>query len=253
MTIIAGGTDLLVRARRNGGLGRTIDVSRVDGLSKIVESDGKIRIGAAATHAMIAGDGLIRERAASLAQALGQVGSPQIRNMGTIGGNLINASPAADSLPPLLIHDGAVTLESSRGLREMSIEAFITGPYRTAIRPGELHTSVLIDPLAGYREGYRRVTKRAALAVSRLSVAWAIKEKDGYFQDLRLSIGSCTPIPFRAREAEEFLKGREKSAETIARAVGIISNGIVGASGMRPSYVYKLPVLRDLVTEILKG
>jgi xanthine dehydrogenase small subunit len=251
--IIAGGTDFLIKARKGGDPFDVIDVTRIHGLNGIEEMGGKIWIGAATTHAKIAYSVLIREAASSLSTACGLIGSSQIRNMGTIGGNLVNASPAADSLPPLLIHDGVLRLESTHGVREMSLEEFIVAPYRTAIKAGELVTSVNLTSLMGYREGYRRVTKRAALAISRLSIAWAIKANDATYVDVRLAIGSCTPMPFRARDVEGFLAGKERSPGMIDEAVKIVLDDIVKASGMRPSYVYKLPVLRDLLTNILKG
>jgi carbon-monoxide dehydrogenase medium subunit len=173
--------------------------------------------------------------------------------MGTLGGNLVNASPAADSIPPLLIHNAKVMLESAAGLRRVPLEEFIVAPYRTSIRSDELLTRIEIKSCEGYREGYRRVAKRAAWAISRLSVAWAIKEEEGGFTDVHLAIGSCTPMPFRPRGAEQFLRGREKDPRVISEAVDMIISGIRQESGERPSFVYKIPVLKALLNGILKG
>jgi CO/xanthine dehydrogenase FAD-binding subunit len=173
--------------------------------------------------------------------------------MGTIGGNIVNASPAADSLAPFLIHDAVAVLESQDGARRMKIEDFILAPYRTAINARELLTVIEINGLTGYREGYKRVTKRSAWAISRLSIAWAIQESDGLYKDVKLAIGSCTPMPFRPRAIEETLRGKAKSDDTIRTAIEGILEDIKRISGVRPSFAYKMPVVKDLLSEIFRG
>ncbi|HOV90027.1 MAG TPA: FAD binding domain-containing protein [Syntrophorhabdaceae bacterium] len=251
--IIAGGTDLLVKERKDRIPGDYVDISCIDELKGIKENGGNIFIGALTTHAAISKSDIIKKKAGSLAMACGMVGSPQIRNMGTIGGNLVNASPAADSIPPLLIHDALCNLESKEGERLVKLGDFITAPYKTSIAHNEILTYIKITGFEGYREGYVKIAKRAALAIARMSVAWAIKEKEGNFEDVRISIGSCTPMPFRPKDAEDFLKGKDKGDKEIKEAVSMIINGIVEKSGMRPSYRYKLPVLEGVLLRLLRG
>jgi nicotinate dehydrogenase FAD-subunit len=251
--VIAGGTDLLVKMRRGEAWRTIVDITSMPDLKGIAEEGGLISIGAASAHRGISIDPTIRSQACSLATACGWIGSPAIRNMGTLGGNLVNASPAADSLAPLLIHDAEVTLESKDGTRRLKLDDFVLAPYKTAINPHELLTIIEIKGLAGYREGYKRVTKRAAWAISRLSLAWAIQEENGLYKDVKLAIGSCTPMPFRPREIEESLRGKAKGDETIDAAVEGIIEEIKGISGNRPSFVYKIPVVKDLLREILRG
>lgn len=251
--IIAGGTDLMVRMRRGEMCTYIVDIS---GLSEIrgIEKDGPmIVVGAGATHRDVSMSRIINENVSSLSHACGQVGSPQIRNMGTIGGNLINASPAADSLAPLLIHDASLILESEGGTREERLEDFIVRPYKTSIRDDEMLSFIHIKPLKGYREGYKRVTKRATWAISRLSVAWAINEEGGCYRDVKIAVGSCTPMPFRAKEVEQFLVGRDIEEGVIREAVTMILDEIRRISGERPSFVYKLPVLKGMLHETLRG
>lgn len=251
--IFAGGTDLLVKMRRGESCSNIIDITKISGLQVISEQGGLTAIGAASTHKAISTHAIIKSQASSLAIACGWVGSPAIRNMGTIGGNLVNASPAADSLAPLLIHDAEVVLESKDGIRRMKIEDFILAPYKTAINLRELLTFIEIKGLTGYREGYKRVTKRAAWAISRLSIAWAIQEADGLYKDVKLAIGSCTPMPFRPKSIEESLRGKTKCDETMQAAIEDILEEIKRISGIRPSFVYKLPVVKDLLGKILRG
>jgi CO/xanthine dehydrogenase FAD-binding subunit len=251
--LLAGGTDLLVRMRRGETHAHLVDITRVSELSGVASKNGRLYIGACTTHSAISRNADILNGARSLAHACGLVGSPQIRNMGTIGGNLVNASPAADSIPPLLVHEAQLTLESNEGAKVESLERFIVAPYKTVISATEILTSIVIETLKGYEEGYRRVAKRAALAISRLSIAWAIKEEDKRFADVRLAIGSCTPMPFRPKNVEAFLKGQKREKDVTEEAVRMILDEIRSVTGDRPSFVYKLPVVRDLLLAILGG
>jgi carbon-monoxide dehydrogenase medium subunit len=250
--VFAGGTDLLVKMRSGETCSNIIDITPIHDLQGISDKRDHIWIGSTSTHKEISIHHTIKSQAGSLAMACGWVGSPAIRNMGTIGGNLVNASPAADSLAPLLIHDAEVVLESKDRERRMKVEDFILAPYQTAIDTHELLTRIEIKGLSGYREGYRRVTKRAAWAISRLSIAWAIQEEGGAFKDIRLAIGSCTPMPFRPRVTEESLRGKIMSEKTIGDAIEGILHEIKSISGNRPSFVYKIPVVKDILEEILR-
>lgn len=251
--VIAGGTDLLVNMKRGESCRNVVDIMNVEGLNRLSVNDGEIVIGSTVTHAAISTITILNDMARSLSAACGLIGSPQIRNMGTIGGNLVNASPAADSISPLLIHDAVLSIESKDEMREETLENFIIAPYETSLKPCELLTSVCIKALPGYREGYRRTAKRAAWAISRLSVAWAILEDEGRFVDVKLAIGSCTPMPFRPRSVEEFLRGRTKVDPTIGEAVVMVTEEIRKITGDRPSFAYKLPVVSDLVQKALRG
>jgi len=251
--IYAGGTDILVNKRKGDITGSFIDITNVPEWNGIRDNNGIIHIGATTTHRQVAENTLIREKALSLSCACSMVGTPQIRNMGTIGGNIVNASPAADSIPPLLIHDALCILESVKGVRKEPLTTFIVAPYKTSIRDNEILTGIDIQGLKGYREGYRRVTKRATWAIARMSVAWAIKEDNGMCKDVRLSIGSCTPMPFRPEEVEAFLRGKQKDDKTIRTAIAMVIHTIRTISGNRPSFVYKIPVLEGLLYSILRG
>lgn len=251
--VVAGGTDLLVRMKKGEAHRNVIDITGVKELAGVSERDGIVSLGACTTHAALAADPIIAAFSRGLGIACSGVGSPQIRNMGTIGGNLVNASPAADSIAPLLVHNASVILKSQDGTRTQGLGAFITAPYKTTIHGKELLTTVTFDALPGYSEGYRRVARRAALAISRLSVAWAIRAEDGVFVDARIAIGSCTPLPFRPLDAETYLKGKRREKRAAQEAVKMVIDAIRRISGERPSFVYKLPVVRDLLLSVLGG
>jgi len=252
--IIAGGTDILVSKRKKDEkIEDFVDLTLVKELKGIDMIENEIRIGSVTTHVEIQNNLLIKNSATSLSVACGLIGSPQIRNTATIGGNIINASPAADTVPPLLIHDAICVLESKRESRQIPLIELITGPYKTIKKPDEVLSEIRMLPLHGYREGYIKVGKRKALAISRLSIAFAIKENSGIYEDVRISIGSCTPVPFRAYMAEDILKGNKRNERIIQKAIEAIIGEIIKKSGGRTSYFYKLPVIRDLLKEILEG
>ena len=167
--ILSGGTDLLVKIR--GGLASPellIDVSRVPTLQEIRRTDSAIEIGAAVTENEILALPVVRDALPLLATALRTLGSIQIRNRGTLGGNLVNASPAADSAIPLLLYDAELDLVGSEGLRTVTVDGFFLGPGRASLRPGEFVRTVRIPiPGAEYRAFYHKVGKRRALTMPR--------------------------------------------------------------------------------------
>jgi CO/xanthine dehydrogenase FAD-binding subunit len=114
-------------------------------------------------------------------------------------------------------------------------------------------TSITLKPLEGYRVGLRRLSIRAALAISRLSVAWAVRKKRGSLEDVRIAIGSCTPIPFRARQAEGLLRGKGNKSGAVDEAVDMIIKGIRDVTGERATHAFKLPILKNILFEALKG
>lgn len=247
--VIAGGTDLLIRFRQKKA--PLLDLTECEELERLYEKDNLIAIGATLSHSAIAESEILLKRAPALSYACEKIGSPQIRNMGTIGGNVVNASPAADTLPALMIHDPLCVIESKGKKRILPLNEFIIGPYKTSLEKGEILTQILIVGLDGYKEGYIKVAKREALAISRLSVAYAIKEKNGIFEDVRVAIGSVTPFPFRARRLEEKLRGKRKDTKELKELCQLLFDEIREISGDRPSYKYKFPVLRDLITKIV--
>ncbi|MFP5257404.1 MAG: FAD binding domain-containing protein, partial [Acidobacteriota bacterium] len=162
--VMAGGTDLIVGRR---GL-PPVDVALLEGmpaLAEVSEEEGLLRLGAMASHGALAASGLVRSRLPVLAKALSTLGSPQIRAMGTLGGNIATASPAGDSLPPLYALDAQVELASQGGRRRIPVSEMILGPGRTALLPGEIIVAVLVRPPgANTVQHFEKVGRRNALA-----------------------------------------------------------------------------------------
>ncbi len=199
---IAGGTDVMVEINLDHRRPDTVmDLTRVADLAEWATEDGLVRVGAGVTYMRIIDE--LGDRMPGLAMASRTVGSPQIRNRGTVGGNLGTASPAGDAHPPLLAADALVELASASGTRRVPVREFFTGPKRSAARNDELIAAFLIEPATG-PQTFSKVGTRNAMVIAVCSFALAL---DAGRRRVRTGIGSAGPTPLPAREAEQFLEG----------------------------------------------
>lgn len=252
--VIAGGTDLMI-AIKEGRLGAEllVDISRIPNLSFIGEEGNRIRIGPLLTHGEVASSGPIKKGASVLGRAAHCVGSPQIRNMGTIGGNIVNASPAADTVPALVVLGAQLVLKRKGEERSLPIADFYLGPYSTVIRPQELLTEISFPKFGdGWRSSFIRLARRKALAISRINIAVLARMDEMRAQEVRISVGSSTPTPCRMERAEAVLRDAAPSAEVIEEASRAVAEEMVTRSGVRPSTEYKRPAVQGLVKKALK-
>jgi CO/xanthine dehydrogenase FAD-binding subunit len=234
---LAGGTDLLVELnfdrRRPDAVLNLAEVRELRGWTR---ENGSLRLGAGITYTELLAQPLASELSA-LAEAARTVGSPQIRNLGTLGGNLATASPAGDSIPPLVVLGACVELASARGVRRLPLEEFLVGPRRTALAPDELIAAVIVEPRSA-AQTFMKVGPRNAMAISVVSLALAAdRDRD----ELRASFGSASPVPplvtGRVSERGDF-------AERVVRAAAPIDD-------IRGSAAYRLHALRVLVERAL--
>ena len=236
---IAGGTDIMpVQNRENDHEAVFIDISGAAALHRIVSEDGVLSIGAAATFAEIERNTLLRQYAPVLCLAASQVGSPQIRNLGTIGGNVAHGSPAADTLPVLAMLDAEVRLYSATEgtCRDIPVDTFITGPGQTLLRPGEYIEALRFSPPeASWRMAYEKVGRRNALAISRLSACCATRWEGQRLTGLRLALGAVFPTPRRLYAAEALLLREQPSPAAEMQAAELVTQAIVAAAGRRAS------------------
>lgn len=242
--LVAGGTDFIPRMRRPNTPARVaVDITALRGaLSDISLQPDGLHIGAMATHTQISESPLVQQQASVLAQACRTVGSRQIRNRATIGGNIGNASPAGDSMPALLTLDAVLTLRSVRGERKLPLQQVVTGPSRTALEHGEMITELLIPAARlGNAGWYKKMSNRNALTISLVSAAIA-KEPDGA---LHLAFGSVAPVPIRFAEAEaHYLSHRDP--EALIAEIGTLVKPI---SDVRASAEYRRQMAMNLVRE----
>ena len=250
--IIAGGTDVMVR-NRAGGI-KDCDILDIHGLksslSDIALSEYKsqpvLKIGAMATHDKITVNRLIREYVPILSLASGSVGSPQIRRRGTIGGNICNASPAADTMPVLAALNASVCLKSMAGVRVMLLSEFVTGPGKTCREKNELlcYFYVPIDT-KGYEYKYTKIGKRNSMAISISSCAWIYSGKK-----LRIAYGASSATPKRASNLELLWdRRREVNREDIANALRL---DITPIDDMRASGEYRFAMAEEIACDLFK-
>ncbi|HBZ00224.1 MAG TPA: molybdopterin dehydrogenase [candidate division Zixibacteria bacterium] len=248
---IAGGTDLIPQLRC-GQQRKLLDISRL-GLSFIKKDDNFIEIGAACTHSRLSSDDLIKEKLPLLFRATGLVGSWQIRNRGTVGGNIINASPCADSVPALLNYDAELVLLSQKGRRAVKLNEFTLGPYKTQIKPDELLYSIRCKKQSTPSGcSYLKLGRRQAVNISRMTLAATIaKDKNDVITNATIAGGSIFPAPSRMPEIEKMLNRQKVSYELFEDAANLAADLMIKESGVRWSTPYKKPVLIGLVQRAL--
>jgi len=222
--VIAGGTDLIIQLKKKEKMARClVDITNLLELKGIELKGDFIRIGACVTHQELASSGLIRERASALAEGASQVGSPQIRNMGTVGGNIVNAQPAADTVVPLIALGAEVEVATATGTRREPLEGLYVGPGQCTVdATAEILTAVWFRPLGPHQgSAFERLARRKALSLPILNAAAVVTlDSDGdAFQEVRLAVSPVAPTPFRARKAEEALRGTAVEVQAITAAI----------------------------------
>jgi CO/xanthine dehydrogenase FAD-binding subunit len=253
---VAGATDILPELR-GGRLPRVkayIDLTGIAGLGKIALFPDHLRIGGAATHYRILSDPLVLAHAPLAAAASGAVGSPQVRNRGTIGGNLITLAACADTVPALLALDASLVFGRQGGSRTLSLEAYL-GNTRERYVPGEELLREVRIPRpreAGWRYCFKKLARKEGAAKSRISLACALRLEEGVIAGARLAVGAVSPWALGCPEAEKLLLGAAPDSRLFKAAGEGIAARIREISGERPSFKYKLPVLVDLAARTLE-
>jgi carbon-monoxide dehydrogenase medium subunit len=251
--LIAGGTDLLLELER--GMREApvlIDISRVPGLDGIALDGETLRLGPLVTHNRLVASATIRERAFPLAQAAWSVGAPAIRNRGTLGGNLITASPANDTIPPLMAMGATLVLRSVRGERQVPIREFYRGVRQVDLAPDEMLTELRVPVAApGERGIFMKLSLRRALAISVVNAAVIVRLEKGMVTRARVALGSVAPTVIRACEAEGVLVGGPLTVERIAEAAALAAQAAVPIDDIRAGAEYRREMARVLVRRAL--
>jgi xanthine dehydrogenase iron-sulfur cluster and FAD-binding subunit A len=246
--VVAGATDLILELERGvrRGIDTLIDVTRIPKLDRIhLDQDGIIHLGALVTHNDCVASSLIRQQAYPLARAAWEVGAPQIRNRGTIAGNLITASPANDTITPLMALDAVLTLVSAHGERQVKLADFYTGVRKTVMDPAEMLTDISFPALAADQRGtFVKLALRRAQAISLVNVALVVTFRGVAVQTAAIAFGAVAPTIIRAPAAEDYLAGRQLTDDVIAQAAALAAAATRPIDDVRGSAAYRLAMAR---------
>ncbi|MGI9380156.1 MAG: FAD binding domain-containing protein [Methyloligellaceae bacterium] len=251
---IAGGTEVVPKITC-GRLEPTclIELSRIEQLLKIERHERYLHVGAAVTLADLQQSPLIIEHWPALAEAAASIKQPQVRNLGTIGGNISHDVPCADLAPPLLVFDAMVGLVGLNGRRWVSLEEFLIGPHKTTLQSDELVAEFkLPKPECILGSAFKKLTKYSGSGLSIATVAVALSTEDDRIVDARLAIGSAGPVPRRITAAEAFLVGKYPNAEVLSHAGELASQAAdPREDSIRASPTHRRRVLKPLATRTI--
>lgn len=251
---IAGGTDVMVQYSAGRLPSRKlVSIWNLPELRRIETIGGKIWIGAGCTYADLCDQEIVRREFSLLASAARWTGGIANQNRGTIGGNIVNASPAGDSLPALMVYDADLILVSAKGRRSVSYSDFHTGYRKTRLAPDELVESICLDRrFSGYYAHARKVGARHAQAISKVCFAALGRLADGVVEDIRLAMGSVAPVPLRLSETERLVKGHRIEPELMRLASRTAAAEIRPIDDIRSTARYRAAVAGNLVAEFLE-
>ena len=253
--LFAGGTDLMVLLEA-GKLShhQYLNIWNLKELRGIEVTQDQVTLGALTTYTEVQANAILREEFPMLCQAASETGGLAIQNRGTLGGNIVNASPAADSPPALLAYDAELELISARGSRWMPYHGFHTGYKQMIIRPEELLARIRLKrtgkPLRQY---YRKVGTRKAQAISKVCFAGVAEMNDDHIADVRIVLGSVAPVPLRCVGTEAVLRGAKIDRPLIDSAVAELGREIAPIDDIRSTGRYRLQVSLNLLKDFLSG
>jgi CO/xanthine dehydrogenase FAD-binding subunit len=251
--IIAGGTDLVLDLsnKRYSGVEALVDISSIPELRRISLENELVTIGSAVTLTEILRSDLLRSRAGVLVDAVRMIAGPQIRNIATIGGNVVNASPAADTIPPLLVLGSRVSIISSgHKFREMTLSEFLIGNRQVDIRAGEIVTAFhfpLPDPAARFY--FRKVQPRRSMAIAMLNLAIMLKVKNDRITNVKIVMGAVAPTVVRVNTVESELKNLPVSLADDPKLYTGVNQDIAPISDFRATRIYRINVAQNLLRE----
>ncbi len=258
--LVAGSTDLMLELKRGQRpeVEALIDITRIAGLETIhLDEDGWVHLGPLVTHNHVVASSLLRQRAFPLVKACWEVGSPQIRNRGTVAGNLITASPANDTIAPLMALGARVTLRSKGGERTVALEDFYTGVRRTVMRPDEMLVDIAFPALQPHQRGtFLKLGLRRAQAISVVNVAVVLTfadEPQRRVAEARITLGAVAPTIVHAEEAEAYLAGKTLDEATIAEAAKLAVRAARPIDDLRGSAAYRRKMVKVLVRRALEA
>lgn len=254
LKVIAGGTDLMVLMNAQQlDAAEFLDLWRVDELRGIADEGERLRIGALTTYTQLIGSPLVQRHVPALVAASRTIGAIQIQNRGTLGGNVVNASPAGDSLPVLAAYDAEIEIGSARGARRVPFNQFYTGYRRTMLEPDELVLAVRVPKLqTGERDFFWKVGTRRAQAISKTVLAVKAKAADGVIESISIGVGSVAPTVIRAPQTEALLTAAPLTPMLIDHARQLIAREVAPITDLRSTEHYRRTVTGNVLVKFLR-
>jgi CO/xanthine dehydrogenase FAD-binding subunit len=252
--ILAGGTDLLIQqALESSPEIVLISLRDLEELRQIKETgEGDLFVGAMVKHAEVAQSPLVNQYFPALAKASHWVGSPSIRNLATIGGNICNASPSADTAPPLLGYDAKAIIVSPSGEKAIHIEDFFTGPSTTVLKRGEVLKGFLLTPKPGWISAYEKLGLRKAMEIAIVNVCVSLEmDEHKRCSGIRIALGAVAPTPIRAKKPESILKDKRVTPELIQKCAEAAVEETKPISDIRASADYRKKMVHFLVKKMV--
>ncbi|MCP4406006.1 MAG: xanthine dehydrogenase family protein subunit M [bacterium] len=252
---LAGGTDILVQMKEGQRSVKTLlSLKRISDLHHRAYN-GALTLGSALTLGQICADRQIQQEYTALSTGAGLIGSLQTRNVATVGGNVCNAAPSADTAPPLLVLDAQAVIVGAQGERAIPLSAFFLGPGRTVLQAGELLKEIVVPkPAARSSSFYMRQTPRARMDIAVVGVAAAVTlAVDGVMTDARIALGAVAPVPLRAVAAEALLTGQHLTKELLQEVGAAAAREAQAIDDLRASAEYRRHLVNVLVQRALQN
>jgi xanthine dehydrogenase FAD-binding subunit len=254
--LIAGGTDVLVKMHKGKAqFDHLIDIHDIAALNFISENDdGDLVIGPLSCFTHVAESALIRKHIPILSEAILTIGGPQVRNMATIGGNLCNGVPSADSATPLIALNATVTLEGPDGSRQMPLEDFFLGPSRVALEHHEIMTAIAVsrDNYAGYYGHFFKYAMRGAMDIATIGCSAVCKVENEVLTYLRLAYGVAAPVPIRCKDTEDKIRGRKVSTQLLDDIAEAVQDDVSPRTSWRAARDFRLQIIATLAHRVVK-
>ena len=254
--LIAGGTDVLVKMQKGKAqFDHLIDIHDIAELNFISENDvGDLVIGPLSCFTHVAESALIRKHIPVLSEAILTIGGPQVRNMATIGGNLCNGVPSADSATPLIALNATVTIEGPDRSRKMPLEDFFLGPSRVALEHHEIMTAITVsrDNYAGYYGHFYKYAMRDAMDIATIGCSAVCKVENKVLTDLRLAYGVAAPVPIRCKDTEDKIRGRKLSTQLLNDIAEAVQDDVSPRTSWRAAQDFRLQIIATLAHRVVK-
>jgi len=255
---LAGGTDVLIMVRNNlgkwGKVPMMLNIQSIPEMNFIIETSDTIEIGPSITHTHVLQNPIIKEHIPALIKAVEYVGSPQIRNLGTIIGNVVRGSPAADTLCLLYTREAKIRIQTINSEEDIPIRDFLVGPGQTVLPENGLVTKLIVPKLPGYQSDYVSLRQRNALSIVVMSIAVEVlfNEEKSQINDIRIALGAVAPTIVRAHNTEQLLKSQKLTKDLIVEAEKLITSECIPITDVRSNKKYRQAMTGVLLGRILR-